>query len=145
MTSEAHERGRFAGYGGRYAPETLIAALDELDEARARIGTSDAYQLLLPTRELTGVEIPLPHDLEAIEHVAHQRLSLGALDVAVGEGNLEVLVNRQVVDEVVGLKNEADVLLVKSVALLRFQPVDRLIQQLVLAVPIAVEHAQDVQ
>ena len=31
FASRADERGRFGEYGGRYVPETLIAALDELD------------------------------------------------------------------------------------------------------------------
>ena len=37
MKSEADEKGRFGQFGGRYVPETLIAALDELTEAYPRI------------------------------------------------------------------------------------------------------------
>jgi tryptophan synthase beta chain len=37
MKSEADENGRFGQFGGRYVPETLIAALDELTEAYPRI------------------------------------------------------------------------------------------------------------
>ena len=37
MTSGADARGRFGEYGGRYVPETLIAALDELAEAVPRV------------------------------------------------------------------------------------------------------------
>ena len=37
MSWEADERGCFGEYGGRYVPETLIAALDELTEAYPRI------------------------------------------------------------------------------------------------------------
>jgi tryptophan synthase beta chain len=33
FSSAADARGRFGDYGGRYVPETLIAALDELTEA----------------------------------------------------------------------------------------------------------------
>jgi tryptophan synthase beta chain len=36
--------GRFGPYGGRYVSETLIEALDELTEAYATIGQSDAYR-----------------------------------------------------------------------------------------------------
>ena len=32
MSSEADARGLFGEYGGRFVPETLVAALDELDE-----------------------------------------------------------------------------------------------------------------
>jgi tryptophan synthase beta chain len=44
LHSEADARGRFGEYGGRYVPETLIAALDELSEAYARIGSSAEFQ-----------------------------------------------------------------------------------------------------
>jgi tryptophan synthase beta chain len=42
--SEADARGRFGNYGGRYVPETLIAACEELAQAYARIGKSAAFQ-----------------------------------------------------------------------------------------------------
>jgi tryptophan synthase beta chain len=41
IRTSADARGRFGEYGGRYVPETLIAALDELGEAYPRI-SSDA-------------------------------------------------------------------------------------------------------
>ena len=50
MTSEADARGRFGEYGGRYVPETLIAALDELVEVAPRVTTSEEFQ-----RELNGL------------------------------------------------------------------------------------------
>jgi tryptophan synthase beta chain len=43
-------RGSFGPYGGRYVPETLMAALDELEAAIAKIVPSDAFQ-----RELQGL------------------------------------------------------------------------------------------
>ena len=36
--------GRFGVYGGRYVPETLIAALDELSEAHAVMATDEAFK-----------------------------------------------------------------------------------------------------
>jgi tryptophan synthase beta chain len=36
--------GRFGPYGGRYVPETLIAALDELSEAYPRITAQESFQ-----------------------------------------------------------------------------------------------------
>ncbi len=50
MKSEADARGRFGEYGGRYVPETLIAALDELVEAAPRVTASEEFQ-----RELNGL------------------------------------------------------------------------------------------
>ena len=46
--SEADERGRFGEYGGRYVPETLIAALDELTEAYPRISQSPILRIEKP-------------------------------------------------------------------------------------------------
>ena len=37
-------RGRFGEYGGRYVPETLVAAIDELEEAYARIAGSREFR-----------------------------------------------------------------------------------------------------
>ena len=45
-------RGRFGPYGGRYVPETLMAALDELEAAVAKIVPSEAFQ-----RELAGAAL----------------------------------------------------------------------------------------
>jgi tryptophan synthase beta chain len=50
LHSEADESGRFGEYGGRYVPETLIAALDELNEAYPRISALPEFR-----RELDGL------------------------------------------------------------------------------------------
>jgi tryptophan synthase beta chain len=50
MRSEADPRGRFGSYGGRYVPETLVAALDELVEAYPRIRAMEEFR-----RELDGL------------------------------------------------------------------------------------------
>lgn len=42
--AEAGRPGAFGAYGGRFVPETLIAALDELEEAVRRIVPSDAFR-----------------------------------------------------------------------------------------------------
>jgi tryptophan synthase beta chain len=44
MSAGAAPAGRFGPYGGRYVPETLIAALDELAEAYPRITAQPAFQ-----------------------------------------------------------------------------------------------------
>ena len=36
--------GRFGGYGGRYVPEALVAALEQLDEARLKANVDPAFQ-----------------------------------------------------------------------------------------------------
>ena len=72
-----------------------------------------ADELLLTARELIRVEILLPDDLKPIEDVGDHALALLAAHIAVRERNLEVLVHRQVVEQVVALKDEPDVLLVQ--------------------------------
>ena len=44
MKSEADERGMFGQYGGRFVPEMLISALDELVEASERILADPAFR-----------------------------------------------------------------------------------------------------
>jgi len=43
FSSCADERGRFGEYGGRYVPETLVAALDELTEAYPRVSRAPEF------------------------------------------------------------------------------------------------------
>src|ERR1700761_6328589 len=53
--------GRFGPYGGRYVPETLVAALDELDHAYAEAHTDLAFQANLNAllRDYAGRPTPL--------------------------------------------------------------------------------------
>ncbi|MEZ6096199.1 MAG: tryptophan synthase subunit beta [Pirellulaceae bacterium] len=54
-------RGRFGDYGGRYVPETLMAALDELDREyeAARIDTTFQTDLMQLQRDFIGRPSPL--------------------------------------------------------------------------------------
>src|ERR1700758_3157322 len=53
--------GRFGPYGGRYVPETLVAALDELDHAYAEAKTDPAFLARLDSllRDYAGRPTPL--------------------------------------------------------------------------------------
>jgi tryptophan synthase beta chain len=53
--------GRFGVYGGRYVPETLVAALDELDHAYAEAKADPAFQARLDSllRDYAGRPTPL--------------------------------------------------------------------------------------
>ena len=57
-------------------------------------------------------------DAEAVEDVGDDALALGLLHVAVGERQLDVLVDGQVVEQVVALEHEADVALLQRRAIL---------------------------
>ena len=57
----AQVAGRFGAYGGRYVPETLVAALDELDHAYAEAKADPAFQSRLDSllRDYAGRPTPL--------------------------------------------------------------------------------------
>ena len=54
-------RGRFGSYGGRYVPEVLIPALDELESAWAELRTDDDFLAELGDllRDFVGRPTPL--------------------------------------------------------------------------------------
>ena len=108
-------------------------------------GAGHTDELLLATRQLAGVQVFLPDDLEPVEHVAHDRVALGPLHVAIRQRHLEILVDGQVVQQVIALKDEPDVRFVKLGALLWLHRVHRLVEQEILPSPRAVVHPQDVQ
>ena len=60
-TTPTQVAGRFGAYGGRYVPETLVAALDELDHAYAEAKTDPAFQARLDSllRDYAGRPTPL--------------------------------------------------------------------------------------
>jgi len=60
FTSHADERGRFGEYGGRFVPETLIAALDELTEAYPSVSRSAEFVAELDDLLTTYAGRPTP-------------------------------------------------------------------------------------
>ncbi len=81
---QADARGRFGRYGGRYVPEVLIAALDELAEAYPRISASPAFQEEL--RDLlhryAGRPTPLYFARRTTEDLGGARIYLKREDLA---------------------------------------------------------------
>ena len=80
---EADER-HFGDYGGRFVPETLIAALDELTEAYPRITSGDDFR-----RELEGLlatyagrPTPLTHARRVSEDLGGATVYLKREDLA---------------------------------------------------------------
>ena len=71
MEQVTHRKGRFGPYGGRYVPETLTTALDELEEAYGRATGDSSFWLELEAllRDFVGRPTPLycPRRLE--EHL----------------------------------------------------------------------------
>ena len=78
-------------------------------------GARDADQLLLAAGELARIKILFSDDLKAIERVGDQRGALRFAVAAIGERDVEILVNRQVIEQVVVLEDEADLLVAQVV------------------------------
>jgi len=108
-------------------------------------GAGHANELLLAAGELAGEKILFADDVETIESVADKAGAFFLRNVFVGEGDFKVFVDSEIVDEVIGLKDETDVVLVEFVALLGAELVDGLIEEEVFAGPGTVEHTEDAE
>jgi tryptophan synthase beta chain len=84
MHSEADRRGCFGEYGGRYVPETLIAALDELAEAYPRIAAEAAFRSELEglLASYAGRPTPLSFAKRTTEDLGGARIYLKREDLA---------------------------------------------------------------
>jgi tryptophan synthase beta chain len=84
FSSRADERGRFGEYGGRYVPETLIAALDELTEAYPRVTRSAEFVAELDDLLATyaGRPTPLFHARRMSEDLGGAKIYLKREDLA---------------------------------------------------------------
>src|SRR5216684_7220889 len=74
-------------------------------------GPCDPYQLLLPARELAWVQVLLGDNLETIRRIGDKALQLATWDVFVRERQIDVFQHREIVEQVITLKNHADILL----------------------------------
>ncbi len=78
------ERGRFGPYGGRYVPETLIPALEELETAYLEARNDRAFQAELAhlLRTYVGRPTPLTYARRLSEHLGGARIYLKREDLA---------------------------------------------------------------
>ncbi|MHB8969277.1 MAG: tryptophan synthase subunit beta [Pirellulaceae bacterium] len=77
------QRGRFGEYGGRYVPETLTRALDELTRAYEQARQDDSFQTQLQTllRDYVGRPSPLYHARRLSEHCGGAQIWLKREDL----------------------------------------------------------------
>src|SRR5262249_25047010 len=111
----------------------------------SRNGARYADQLLLSAGKLVGIEVLLSDDLKTIENVGDHRGPLCPRDIAVGERNIDVLLDSQVIEQVIALKDEADVLAIQLSATLAIQLVYRLLGKEIFAGPAVIQHADNAQ
>lgn len=79
-----NERGYFGNYGGRFVPETLVPALDELTEAYQELINTSSFQAefrhLLKT--FVGRETPITYAQRLSEHLGGAQIYLKREDLA---------------------------------------------------------------
>ncbi len=75
--------GRFGAYGGRYVPETLMAALEELERAYAEAQADPAFtsELDYLLRNYAGRPTPLFHAARLTEHLGGAKIYLKREDL----------------------------------------------------------------
>jgi tryptophan synthase beta chain len=84
LKSEPDERGMFGEYGGRFVPEMLISALDELVEESARIFADPSYQAKLDDllKNYAGRPTPLTFAERLTDQLGGARVYLKREDLA---------------------------------------------------------------
>jgi tryptophan synthase beta chain len=84
LKSQADAEGRFGEFGGRYVPETLVAALDELSQCYVRIATGPEFQAELSDllAHYAGRPTPLYFASRMTEDLGGARVYLKREDLA---------------------------------------------------------------
>src|SRR3954452_19602006 len=108
-------------------------------------GARNADELLLSAGKLARVEVLFSDDVEAVERVGHNRSPFLFPDMPIGERDVEVLVNGEVVQQVVLLKDEPDLLVAQRAAGIRLELMNRGLLEIILPGPGVIMHAEHVQ
>ncbi len=83
VSQQVQVPGRFGDFGGRFVPEALVAALDELDQARLEVAQDRSFQdeLARLQRTYTGRPNPLTEVRRFAEHAGGARVFLKREDL----------------------------------------------------------------
>ena len=120
------------------------SSASRIDGAPAdRAGDGDA--LLLTAGELAGQVLGAVRHADLLERRHHALLALGRLHAAIGERQLDVLVDVEIADQVEALEDEPDLAVADARALRERQIGDRLAVERVLALGRRVEQPEDRQ
>ena len=101
------------------------------------------HALLLTAGELRGVVLHAVRHADLLQRLLHALLALRGAHAAIGQRQLDVLVDRQVADQVEGLEDEADLAVADARALGRLELLDRPAVERVAALGRRVQQAQD--
>src|SRR5690606_6107537 len=125
--------------------EVACRLVGQQDRRRPANRTSHGHALLLTTRQLTGqVFGPMGH-LDALERGQHAILPLAGRHAAIGQWQLDVLVDRQVADQVEALEDESDFAVAHPRALPHRQVLDLAAIELVAPAGGRIEQAENRQ
>src|SRR5205823_8678578 len=122
---------------GRFICEQKLRSGDD------RAGNAD--ELLLTSGELRGIQIFLADDLETVEHVSYECGALACAVPAIRQRYIEILVNREIVEQMILLKNETNLLVAQCRSLFRFQMMRCGSVEKVFTGPAVIVHSQNVQ
>src|SRR5580704_714135 len=102
-------------------------------------GPRNSHQLLLPAGKLAGIQILFGDNLETIQSIGYKALPPGSRNVLIGKREIDILLHRQVVEEVIALKDHSDVELGKLASLFALHVVHGLLAEPVFTSPLVVE------
>src|SRR5881394_625158 len=108
-------------------------------------GAGYSNELLLATGKLPRIQIFFADNLKTIERVGHERGAFALTIMPIRKWNIEVLVNRQIIEQMILLENESDLLISQRGALFRFQMMHRGFIEKIFAGPSVIVHAENVQ
>ena len=130
-----HDLLRLAGVevAGRFVGQDELWLGDD----RAR----DRDELLLAAGELARVEIFFSDDRETIKGIGDKSGAFRFAVTSIREGNVEIFVDGQVVEQVVVLKNEPNLLVAQGGAFLRLEAMDGGLVEVIFACQAEVVHA----
>src|SRR5439155_26228558 len=93
-----------------------------ISEQKLRLGddrSRNADQLLLSAGKLTRIQILFADDLKTVEDVRYHRGAFALFVVAIRQRDIEVLVNREIIEQVILLEHESDLLIPQRGAFFR--------------------------
>src|SRR5882724_4517876 len=112
---------------------------------RGNDGAGYSDELLLAAGKLPRIQIFFADNLKTIERVGHECGAFALTIMPIRERNIEVLVNRQIVEQMILLENESDLLISQCGALFRFKMMHRRLIEKIFAGPSVIVNAENVQ
>ena len=98
-----------------------------------------------PPESWRGYKSFFADDLKTIERVRYSRRALVLADLSIRERDLEIFVNGQIVEQMILLKNEADLFVAQRGPLFGFQMMNGCLVQKIFATPAVIVHAENVE